>query len=490
MTPEQTLEATFRSGNLALARKIAVEMLQRNVANKTALQVLAHIALLIGVSSEALPIANKALAEDDKDPRTNALLAEIHGARGHTNKALTFCDKVLKTHPGDPSTLQIKARLLERAGKWKEAQSLLEPFADKTPKPTLLATTLARCRMQAGDYAGAIALLDETLPGMTGSDKKTRQQRASLLGLKARILDRDRQYDEAWKAATESNQLHDIKYDPATYTNEIDQLINWFSTKRVEQLPKAPASSAQHIFIVGMARSGTTLTEQILDAHRQATGLGEIKDLDVLARMLPKTLNIRKPLPNILEDVDSGQLERMVKTYETGIEQQEFAKSSFYVNKNLRNGLLLGLIAMMFPNARVIFTHRDPRDTGVSSYMAGMSHELFPYLFNVEHMASAFRDYDRLVTHWKSVLPLQWLDVRYEDLVNNQQAETRRLLEFCGLPWDERCLRFWKSSRTVMTQSYDQVTRPIYTQSVDRYKHYEQHIAPLLELVPADQTKS
>ncbi|NNF17430.1 MAG: hypothetical protein HKN70_11840, partial [Gammaproteobacteria bacterium] len=113
MTPEQTLEATFRAGNHALARQMAVAILQRNPKNKTGLQVLAHIALLIGVSGEALTIATRAIEQDDKDPRTNLLLAEIHGARGHTETALTYCDRVLKTHPNDVSAIQMGARLLE-----------------------------------------------------------------------------------------------------------------------------------------------------------------------------------------------------------------------------------------------------------------------------------------------------------------------------------------------------------------------------------------
>ncbi len=486
MTPEQTLEGTFRAGNHARARQMAVDILQRNPKNKTALQVLAHIALLLGVSSEALTIATRALEQDDKDPRTNLLLAEIHGARGHTEMALSYVDRVLKTHPNDVSATQVGARLLERAGLWEDATQLLEPLTALSPKPHLLALTLARCWMRAGKHDDALRLLDETLTQNNSETPAARQQQNKLKSLKAHILDRTGQHDEAWREASEANALLHIKYSPQTYTNEVDSLIAWFTKERFENLRRAQATGASHVFIVGMPRSGTTLTEQILDAHANVTGLGEIKDLDVLARMLPKTLQMKMPLPDIIEYADETRLGHMVESYERGIQEQGFEKAELYVNKNLRNAFLLGYIAMMFPAAKIVVCSRDLRDTGVSSFMAGMNPGLFPHLFDVEHMASAMRDYQRLLAHWREVLPLDFLEVQYEDLVDDQEAQTRRLLEFCELNWDPACLKFWESERTVMTLSYAQVTRPMYANSIGRYKHYSKHIKPLLELVSDD----
>lgn len=483
MTPEQTLEATFRSGNHGMARKIAVSLLTKNSKNKVALQVLAHIALLSGVSGEALTIATRALEQDDKDPRTNLLLAEIHGARGHTERALSYCDRVLKTHPNDVSATLIGARLLERSGLWEDATQLLQPLIALKPTSPLLALTLGRCWMRAGKYDDALALQDEALEQVKGETPAARQQQCKLKSLKALILDRSGRFDEAWREASEANDLLHIKYDPQTYTDEVDRMIEWFTKERIETMRRAEPTDSSHVFIVGMARSGTTLTEQILDAHSKASGVGELKDLDVLVRMLPRTLNMKMALPDVVEYADETRLAQMVERYEEGIQQQGFETADVYVNKNLRNVFLLGYIAMLFPKAKVIICSRDLRDTGVSSFMAGMNPGLFPHLFNIEHMAASMRDYQRLVAHWQEVLPLELLEVQYEDLVNDQEAQSRRMLEFCDLDWEPACLKFWESDRTVMTLSYDQVTRPMYASSIGRFNNYSEHIKPLLDLV-------
>ncbi len=482
MTPEKNLEATFRAGHHAHARQMAVAMLQRNPRNKTALQVLAHIALIIGVTGEALTIATRAIEQDDKDPRTNLLLAEIHGARGHTETALSYCDRVLKTHPKDVSALQIGARLLERAGMPDEAMQLLHPLTTLSPKPHLVSLTLARCWMRTGRHDDALKLLDEALAENTGKTPAALQQQSALKKLKARVLDRTGQYDDAWREAAEANALLQLKYNPQTFTDEVDALINWFTKERLENLAQAKATETRHVFIVGMPRSGTTLVEQILDAHPAATGLGEIKDLDVLARMLPQSLKIKQPLPDIIEHVDANRLNQMVASYERSIQEQGFNSAGLCVNKNLRNVFLLGLIAMLFPSAKVILCSRDLRDVGVSSFMASMNAGLFPHLFNTEHMSQAMRDYQRLIEHWRKVLPLSFLEVSYEELVGDQEAQTRRLLDFCELDWNPACLNFWESERTVMTLSYAQVTRPMYTNSIGRHQHYTDHLGPLLEL--------
>jgi len=131
----------------------------------------------------------------------------------------------------------------------------------------------------------------------------------------------------------------------------------------------------------------------------------------------------------------------------------------------------------------VIVPHREPRDIAVSCVMSNFKPEKHPYLSTLEHIALAYRQWERLMTHWKSVLTLPFLDVAYEELVRDQDAWTKRMLELSGLEWDDRCSQFWKSGRTVMTLSYDQVSRPMYDTSIGRWKHYEQHLAPFKDHV-------
>ena len=146
------------------------------------------------------------------------------------------------------------------------------------------------------------------------------------------------------------------------------------------------------------------------------------------------------------------------------------------VNKNLQNLLHLGFIHQLFPKARFILTRRDPRDVAVSCFFGQFRAEAMPYLFSMEHIGAALEAAERLTARWQEVLPEQTLSARYEDLVRDHEAQTRRVVEFAGLPWDDRCLRYYESGRTVMTLAYDQVSRPIYDSSIGRYRNYEAHL--------------
>jgi len=140
----------------------------------------------------------------------------------------------------------------------------------------------------------------------------------------------------------------------------------------------------------------------------------------------------------------------------------------------------LGLIALLFPEARNIHCLRDPRDTCLSIYFQAFGW-LHPYATRLDHLGLYYREYRRLMRHWESVLELPMMTVQYEEMVADQERVSRALVDFIGLEWDDRCLQFHKSERTVATASYDQVRQPIYTQSMARWKNYEKHIKPLVD---------
>ena len=141
----------------------------------------------------------------------------------------------------------------------------------------------------------------------------------------------------------------------------------------------------------------------------------------------------------------------------------------------------LGLTAVLFPKAAVIHCRRDPRDTCVACFMSNILAERYPYVKDLRHLGLAYRQYERLMDHWRRELDLPMLEVTYEALVDDLEAQARRIIEACGLPWDDRCLRFHESGRVVKTLSYDQVRQPIYRSSIGRYRRYERHLGPLLE---------
>ncbi len=151
-----------------------------------------------------------------------------------------------------------------------------------------------------------------------------------------------------------------------------------------------------------------------------------------------------------------------------------------FTDKHPINFLYIGLIHGAFPNARIVHCRRDPIDTCLSCYRVLFKLGL-DFTYDLEELGRFFRAYERLMVHWHAVLPGQILDVCYEDVVADQEGQTRRLLEFCGLDWEDGCLAFHETDRTVLTASASQVRQPIYSQSVERWKRYERHLSPLLE---------
>ena len=186
--------------------------------------------------------------------------------------------------------------------------------------------------------------------------------------------------------------------------------------------------------------------------------------------------------PACAEFAHAGVLSQIASAYEAAMQNLGHTGAPVLVNKNLQNLLHLGFIHQLFPKARFILTRRDPRDVAVSCFFGQFRAEAMPYLFSMDDIAESLAAADRLTEHWLGALPEQTIEARYEDLVRDHEAQTRRLVEFAGLPWDDRCLRYYESGRTVMTLAYDQVSRPIYDSSIGRYRNYEAHLGRVGEM--------
>ncbi|MEE2907263.1 MAG: sulfotransferase [Planctomycetota bacterium] len=475
------LKALLASGDLGRALQMAMAIVQQQPQHAEANLTLAKIRLKQGLWTEAEKTAQKVLAARPDDQEIMLIISTIHGARGQTASALDWCDQVLSGTPGSQAALRTRAQLLERAGDIQAALDILDrpELAGSDPGASMLR---ARCLIRNKEHAQAIQALDECLSSWNLDPSTAAAARARFLMLRAKANDALGHYDDAFADACAAKQLTPVPFNASTYAADIDQLIQTFTSEQIQPVAGYEGSQHQHVFIAGMPRSGTTLVEQILDAHPQATGVGEAKEIDICARRLQEIIGAWTPWPSCVNGLTPEFRQQLAASYEHALIQYGFEDSGTFVNKNLHNLKLLGLIAMLFPNAKVIFTHRDPRDTGVSCFMGNFSPHVHPELQTVEDVAMAIEQHHRLMDHWKSVLNLPWMDVQYEDLITDQDRITREMVEFCGLPWDDRCLQFFDSGRTVMTLSYDQVNKPMYTTSIGRYRNYEQHIEPLMKL--------
>ncbi|MGB5260828.1 MAG: sulfotransferase, partial [Gammaproteobacteria bacterium] len=220
----------------------------------------------------------------------------------------------------------------------------------------------------------------------------------------------------------------------------------------------------------------TTLTEQILSSHPDIYGAGELPIIPKIIKNLPSILG--GSYPENLNRLTKNILDTLCDDYHYEIEKLD-EHATIVVDKSLVNFLYLGLISLMLPEARIIHCVRDPRDTCLSIYFQNFD-ESHNYATRLENLGHYYREYKRIMQHWKSLLDMPFLEVHYEDMVNNQESMSRKLIDFVGLDWDERVLRFYDSRRSVVTASYDQVRQKIYTKSTRRWKNYEAHIQPLV----------
>ena len=233
------------------------------------------------------------------------------------------------------------------------------------------------------------------------------------------------------------------------------------------------------VFIVGMPRSGTTLAEQILASHPQVFGAGELPDIDDISRQLERVVPGNLKYPDCMELAAADTLRAARDGYLRKL--ADLSSGAHRVTDKMpHNFEHLGLIAALFPNARIVHCIRNPLDTCLSIYFNDFNAG-HGYATDLGMLGEHYNEYHRMMMHWKNVLPIKIFDLVYEDIIRDQEQISRQLLAYCGLDWDPACLEFYKNKRTVSTFSYDQVRKPIYTGSVERWRRYEKFLEPLIK---------
>ena len=290
-------------------------------------------------------------------------------------------------------------------------------------------------------------------------------------------------YDDAFRAFHYGNELKrqlqreaGQAFDRPRYLALVDYLIRTFTSELFERARPFGSASERPIFVVGMPRSGTTLTEQILASHPQVFGCGELRDMERMAAAF---------YPTFANGVDQEAILRYADHYLQVQDRVGGAGAVRTIDKMPQNFHHLGMIAILFPHARIVHCRRDPMDVCISTYVQNF--QRVPYATSLEDLGLYYRQYERLMDHWRCVLPLPMYEVVYEDLVADQERVTRELIAFCGVPWDDRCLAFHKTSRPVRTPSRLRVRQPIYKHAVARWKRFAAHLQPLRDALAGKQ---
>jgi len=274
-----------------------------------------------------------------------------------------------------------------------------------------------------------------------------------------------------------------VQWNHDAYHENTQRLIKFFDAGFFDNRRGQGAPHAEPIFVVGLPRAGSTLLEQILASHSQVEGTMELPDIISIARRLSdkKRGSDESRYPDILAEMSSAQLTALGDEY---IERTTIQRSGapFFIDKMPNNFPHVGLIHLILPNAKIIDARRHPLGCCFSGFK-----QLFArgqnFSYNLVDIGQYYRDYVELMDHWDKVLPGRVLRMQYEEVVADTENQVRRLLDYCGLPFEEACLRFYETKRAVRTASSEQVRQPIYGAAVEQWRHYLPHLGPLIEVL-------
>jgi tetratricopeptide (TPR) repeat protein len=270
-----------------------------------------------------------------------------------------------------------------------------------------------------------------------------------------------------------------VVFDPDAHDRLVDSIIATFTPQYFERVRSFGIESELPVFVVGMMRSGTTLAEQILASHPLVHGAGELPLLENLINSLPGRLGVPTRYPELLGSLDAATTRAAAREMAATLRQRG-GSAQRVVDKLPANFLNLGLIATLFPSVRIIHCRRDALDTCLSCFFQNFAASV-PHALDLEHLGRYYRAYERLMAHWSRILPVPVFELPYEELTADPEPMSRRLIAFCGLEWDDHCLRFHETERPVRTASLLQVRRPIYRSSVGRWRNYEAFLGPLIK---------
>jgi tetratricopeptide (TPR) repeat protein len=440
-----------------------------------------------GLALKNLNRSDEALASYD---RALALIpdnAEIHNSRGvllqqmrRYDEAIDSYNRAIAAKPDHVLAHYNRGTVLLSQGNMAEAEKMFRKALALRPDFPGAWHSLAKMRhyQNPGDEEATQirTLLDQ--PNISPED---REYLSFALG---KIYDDCGRYDEAFEYFREANRIRNtfVSYQPEAVAKMTDDLIDVFNRDFLVQRRTFVSDSATPVLIVGMPRSGTTLLAQMLGNHPAIAIAGELKILDEFAsdpRQLPGTVSA---YPLAAKHLSPETVSRMASEYEKRLRRDVGDKGQYIIDKNPVNFKHLGFLSLLFSRARVIHCMRNPLDTCLSNYFQRFPLSL-DYSFDLRNIGHFYREYYRLMEHWRKVVPLPFIEVNYEDAVLDTEKTVRRVLDFLELEWDDHCLTPHTNPNPVETASEWQVRQPIYHHSVGHWRHYEAHLAPLKEML-------
>lgn len=390
---------------------------------------------------------------------------------GKIVEARELLEKALRVSPRNVDGLMHMGKLADLEGNKEEAESCYRRAIEVDPNAWL--AWVGICYLRKFTVADADWLKGAQAAANSGLAPLSEASVHNAIG---KYYDQIGDYEKAFKSFRRAKEL--VRTAGATYSRSDAERNSevWIQTYNRETLARERPGGSESdlpIIVTGMPRSGTSLVEQIIASHPAANGAGE---LNFWANVISKRNSGLASAPP-----DESTSRKLATSYLRALTANS-GSASRVVDKSIFNFLYLGAIRAVFPRARLICMRRDPIDTCLSCYFQDFAPSM-SFAHDLSDLAHLYREHHKIMAHWRSALPPgTLLEIPYEELTADQEGWTRRILEFLGLPWDERCLQFHTTKRAVTTASHWQVRQKIYTSSVARWRNYEKFIGPLLEL--------
>lgn len=462
-----TLIDLFRTGHMASAEQSCQELLQTYPQSVLVINV-------FGVALQRQGKLQEAVQALDKAIELKPDFAEAYGNRGialkelgHLEKAVASYDKAIRYKPDFADAYFNRGNAQREFGQLEEAAASYEDAIRLKPGFAQAYRNLGTLKNYEADDARI-----ESMERLLANRETNKSDRMEVCFALAKAYEDLGEYDRSFEYLETGNQLRkqELRYDIDTDRQLFGRIKEVFATGG-PTLDAAPGEkpSIRPIFIVGMMRSGTSLVEQILASHSQIHGAGE---LEVMNQMIV-------PLQNDVE-LSSSKLLAMRRAYLEALTELK-APETIITDKMPLNFRWIGYILSAFPEAKIIHLERDPRATCWSIYKHYFTDEGNGYAFDMSDVAEYYKLYEGLMAFWRERFPDSIYDVCYEDLTEKQEEETRNLLAFCDLEWEDRCLSFHKAERAVRTTSAVQVRKELYTGSSEAWRKYESHLQPLIK---------
>lgn len=457
------------------ARLAFANALRLNAGHVEAMEGMARCLQEVRELDKAEEVARQALSVRERASGW-ALLANILSEKMYPEQAAECYEKALAMDAGLVSAWIGKGHLLMEQGKMQESEACFRRALEIEPDniaPRLSITQVSKTK--EGDEN--LAALENAAADVAAMPETKALSLHFALGKAYEDLKR---HDEAFPHFLEGCRLKRKRIDYSAEHNHLvaENIRRMFTPERIESLRGAGSDSRTPIFVLGMPRSGTTLTETIIASHPDVYGAGELPDL--LQIISAELGNPPVGYPLNLEFMNHGELTRRGQQYVQQL-QQRAPGARHITDKMPANYLGVGLIHLMLPNAKIVHVRRNPVDTCLSAFTRLFNRSQHQS-YDLRELGRYYVDYMSIMAHWREVLPAgSFYEIQYEALVANQEEESRKLIAYCGLDWNDACLDPHKTERSVKTASVTQVRQPVYKTSVERWRVYEKFLGPLLE---------